>query len=807
MKIPFKWLKDYLELPSGIDALALAEKFTAAGLEIDGVYNMADELKGIITAKVISAELHPKSDHLSICSIDNGKETLTVLCGAPNVAAGQIVAFAQVGSTLPGGITIGTKKTLGIESFGMLCSKRELGLDESDHSGIWVLPEDLALGEDIVTAMDLADQVLVVELTPNRSDCLGILNCAFEAAALVKGQAKAPDLSYEEQGEAIEDLLTIEVEDFDLCPRYVGRIVKGITIKPSPLWMQNYLLAAGMRPINNVVDIANFVMLEMNQPLHTFDYQQIADKKIIVRQAIEGETMQTLDGKDRVFKGNEILICDGQKPVCIGGVMGGFDTEVTAATVDVLIEAAAFNSVAIRQTARRLGIPSEASMRFEKGIDREECDRAAQRAVQLLLKYAGGTAAKGKIDIGGQANYPPKQVVLYKDKVKSLLGISIEAALIEEIMLALNFKIIGQDQEQFTIDIPSYRQDISLEQDLIEEIARIYGYHNIPAALPSSAAHGMRSEQQNKILQLRLALAGLGLSEAINYSFISPKDAQKLLLPAAHCWHSPLMVANPLNEEQSAMRLSLIPGLLHNVARNLSRRNLDIALFEMGNIFINKGQDIQPEQRQAISIALSGKTPASWHNKNHEYDFYYLKGLWQSIAEQFSLGQLTYQKLADDDIYQPLFHPGRSAAVYYQGQKLGVFGQVHPLVCANFELGQTTLIGEWDIAAIIAAQQNKPCLGLPKFPAGERDLAFVGAKDIAAADIEAKIKELAGDMLESIHLFDIYEGNSIAEGKRSLAYNLAFRHSERTLVDDEIEAIINNILNNMPAEWGLELRK
>ena len=498
MRVSYQWLKKYIDL--SISAEELGRRYTSAGLELDEVEKRGQDLSGVVLSRVLSCDPLEGSDHLHLCAVDIGaKAPLSIICGAPNVAAGQLVACATVGAVLPGGFEISARKTFGVVSEGMICSQKELGLSE-DHSGIWVLDGAFAgkaapLGQGIADLLELKDEVLVVELTPNRSDCLGMLNCAKEAAALTGDPLHLPEIDYPEDGPAAGKDIRIEVWAPELCPRYDARLVKNVTIGPSPLWLQNYLLAAGMRPINNVVDISNFVMLEMNQPLHTFDYQRLKDRTIVVRAAQPNETMQTLDGKERVFSGEEILICDGKdgaRAICIAGVMGGMDTEVTEQTTDILIESACFNPVSIRKTARKLGIPSEASMRFEKGVDVANCDTAARRAAQLLVKYCGGIADQGAVDVIALKyadGFIEKTIALRPSRVNQILGTDFSAEEILEVMQRLGFAVEALP-ESMLVRIPSYRQDISLEIDLIEEVARLKGFDRIPQTLPVNAAQG-----------------------------------------------------------------------------------------------------------------------------------------------------------------------------------------------------------------------------------------------------------------------------------------------------------------------------
>ena len=811
MRVSYNWLKQYVD--TDLDAVELSSRLTFAGLELDEIETRGDEIRGVVVAKVLTCEAVAGSDHLHKLSVDVGTaEPLTIICGAPNIAAGQIVACALVGAVLPGGFAIGKRKTFGVESCGMICSQKELGLSE-DHSGIWVLDtyfagEEAPLGVDIVQALHLRDDVMVIELTPNRSDCLGMINLAREAAAVTGGSLHLPEISYPEAGGPVQDAIAITVEDEKLCPRYAARLVRGVQIGPSPLWMQNYLLAAGMRPINNVVDISNFVMLEMNQPLHTFDYQQIKGHKIQVRAARKGETMQTLDGKDRTFQGDEILICDGAGPVCVAGVMGGMETEVTAATRDILIEAACFDPVHIRRASRRLGIPSEASMRFEKGIDVSNCDTACQRAVQLLVQYCGGVADRGVVDVRAAAyqdGFPTKQVILRPERVNQILGTGYSQEQVCQVMQALRFPY-QELREMLLVAVPPYRQDITLEVDLIEEVARILGYDRIPATLPLNASTGGRDLEQNLMLKLKDTCVALGLNEAVNYSFISPKEVDRLGLAPDHPWRTNLTIANPLSEEQSVMRQSLLPGLLHAAARNQSRRNLDLRFFETGMIFVPAEQDIQsrqPVEIPTLGMLLCGRPEENWLHQSKEYDFYDLKGMVELLAIQLGVGPFQFSRCQ-----ATYLHPGRSAQISLDGLTVGYLGELHPEAAEAYELTGRVQVAEISLPSLLLAagrQENRPH-DLPKYPASTRDIAVIGSVDVDAAVVAQCIWENGGPALRQVRLFDLYDQAPIPAGQRSLAYGLQFRKDDGTLTDQEVDQAFADIVAALEHRCGYRLR-
>ena len=811
MLVSYNWLKKYVDLD--ISAEQLAERLTFAGLELDEIIYQGGGFTNVAVAQVLTCDPVTGSDHLHLLSVDiGGTEPLTVICGAPNVAAGQIVACAKVGAELPGGFQITARKTFGVLSQGMICSQKELGLSE-DHSGIWVLDDYFAgqaapLGQELAEALALKDTVLLIELTPNRSDCLGMLNIAREAAALTGKTVRLPDLCYAELGGPAADAIGISVEDPRLCPRYVGRVVRQVKIGPSPLWMQRCLLAAGMRPINNVVDISNFVMLEMNQPLHTFDYDKLRGRRIIVRAARTGEQMQTLDGKVREFSGEEILICDGDGPVCVAGVMGGMDTEVTEQTVNILIESACFDPPHIRRTARKLGIPSEASQRFEKGVDVAACDVACRRAAQLLVQYCGGVADQGCVDARAPyaaGGFPEKKITLRPQRVNHILGTDFSPEEIAAVMTALNFPY-EDCRGQLLVNIPSYRLDIEAEVDLIEEVARIKGYDRIPATIPMNAGSGGRNGRQQLLLWLKNLCAGLGLSETVNYSFISPKESDRLGLAAEHPWRQGLMISNPLSEEQSVMRQSLLPGLLHTTARNQSRRNMELRLFELGSIFIpaaERSNEQQPTEVLTLGLLLAGRPTPHWQEQPQDYDFFALKGLVEALAESLGLPQLTFSRAAADYL-----HPGKSAEICLNGERLGFLGELHPETTAAYELIDRVQVAELAVEPLLQAAlaQGNHRHELPRYPASTRDIAVIGPAPVAAAAIEAAICASGGPYLETVRLFDLYDRPPIQPGYRSLAYALSFRAPERTLTDQEVDQAFAAIVAALAEQYGYQLR-
>jgi len=800
MKVSYNWLKEYVN--TTVSPEELGEKMTRAGIELDAIEYRGRDLKNVIVAEIVSCEDHPESRKLHICKVNTGSEELQIVCGAPNAREGLKVALALPGAELPGGIKIGIAKLAGVESSGMLCSGAELGIDERDNAGIMELPADFRLGQDIVKALALEDAVLDFELTPNRADCMGMLNVAREVGSITGEPVCAPRIAYAELGPDINTMFKLRVEATDLCPRYTARLVQGVRIAPSPQWMQNYLLAAGMRPINNVVDISNFVMLELNHPIHTFDYQTLKGSEIIVRRAAAGEQMETLDGKMRDLDTETLMIADAERPVCIAGIMGGMETEVTDCTTDILIEAACFNSKCIRRSARKYNIPSEASMRFEKGVDVDTTDLAARRVAQLLVELCGGVAARGCVDV-----YPEpvaeKKITLSIKKVNNLLGTNYTLEEAAQIMRRLNFPM-EREGEDLLVFVPNYRLDITIPEDLIEEIARLKGYDNIPTSLPDGAmTQGGRDAKQSFVYGLTHKCATLGLREAVCYSFISPAEWDKLLLAENHAWRNVKSILNPINEDQSIMRTSLLPGLLNCLSRNVRKRNQDVALFEEGVVFIPQENEELADEDPRLGFVLYGAEKSAWNKKPAAFDFFYAKGLLDAMLAPYGIA---YSLERPEREEYPFLHPGKSAAVLVNGEKVGYFGELHPTVAENYDI-DGGIVAELRLLPLLAIAKTVPvCEGISKYPAVTRDICVIGEESVPAEAAAELIRSIGGDILKNVELFDVYQGASLGEGMRSLAFALNFQSVERTLTDKEIDSVFEQIVAELKSQLGLSLR-
>lgn len=800
MLISYKWLKDYVDIH--LSPAQLAEKMTMAGIIIEHIEYPSEGIENVYVGEILSVEPHPQADKLKVLQVNMGDRTLQIATGAPNVAVGQKVPVAVPGAKLPGGKEIQTADFRGVLSSGMLCSADELNIDHSEEgkAGIMILPGDVEVGKNIIEVLGLDDAILDMELTPNRSDCMSAWNTAKEVAAVLGVKARDIDISFTENDEDIKDYVNITVEDPDLCKRYTAKLVKNVKIGPSPLWMQEYLRCCGMRPINNIVDIANFVMLELGQPLHTFDYQTLAKKQVIVRRAKQGEKIITLDDQERTCHSDNLLICDGERPVCIAGVMGGQNTEVTDATTDILIEAAHFDPVSVRKTSREVGVRSESSARFEKGVDLQRLPAAANRCAQLLAKYCGGEIVGGFYD-SNPAEILPTKVLLRPARINEILGTDFTVADILSTMERLDFPYV-EVAGGYEVTVPFYRQDVTREEDLAEEVARLLGYDKIPVTLPEGkTTEGKLTPWQKFVDDVLNTSVALGLREIKTYDFISPKEWDKLRLPEDSEYRNAVKIQNPLNEDQSIMRTTLVPGILNIAALNHSRSNSNVDLFECGVAFVPTGEQLPKEPMKFTGLAM-GKTADGWQEKAAAKDYFYLKGL---VEQFFAHWNMNDWQVAATDKYA-FMHPGQCADVFIDGEYVGFMGQVHPLVAKNYQLPQV-FIFELDLETIFKhlpqAFEYHP---FSKHPAMVRDLALIVNNDITASQVEAVIRANGGEYLRQVSLFDVYAGSQLVEGTHSLAYTLSFQAIDKTLVEQQVNDSVDAILGALDKELGVKLR-
>ena len=797
MLVPIKWLKEYVDISASTKELANA--MTLTGTNVESIKELAKDIDKVVVGRILSINPHPNADKLVVCQVDIGNEVIQIVTGAPNVEEGQLVPVALHGALLPGGVKIKKGKLRGEVSQGMLCSIDELELTELGEiddgiDGILILDEEYPLGMDIKEALDLDDEVIEFEITSNRPDCLSMVGIAREAAVTLKTSYSLPQIKLSRNiGHTLQEAKVI-VEEPDMCPRYCARVVRNVKIGPSPRWMRRRLAAAGVRPINNIVDITNYVMLELGQPMHAFDLDKIQDKTIIVRRAREGEKLVTLDKQERILAEDILVIADTEKAIALAGVMGGYDTEVTPDTCNVILESATFDKGSVRLASKALGLRSEASSRFEKGLDISNAERAIDRAAQLIQELGAGEVVEGKIDVCNGSLEPRVLEVQWK-RINALLGIDLEIEDICGILNSLSFKTEVKG-DILVVEVPSFRQDVEGMADLAEEVARIYGYDKIPMTLmEGSRSQGTRTREQKLLDTAKRALIAMGLFETVTYSFGSPKVYGKIGFKPEE-YHEVVTIANPLGEDQSAMRTTLIPSILDVLARNKSRSIEECKIFEIANIFIPKSIPIEelPIERLTLAIGQYGKGT----------DFYTLKGQVERLFDV--LGILEDVEFAPHS--HPSLHPGRTAIVKIEGQELGVLGEVHPKVCENYNLKTKIYLAELNFEIMLKmARTEKQYVHLPRYPAIHRDLAIVVSKNVLASNIEKLIRSAGGDLLEKVELFDIYEGSQIPEGHRSLAYSLSYRAADRTLKDEDINPIHDRIVNALVDSFNAQLRE
>ena len=797
MNVTLNWLKTYIDFE--FSPSELADQLTMLGVEVESIKQLGAELEGVVVGKVVSIKPHPNADKLVLCQVNTGEtEELQIVCGAPNVREGMLAPVATIGATLPIGLTIKRAKLRGETSHGMLCSEKELGLSE-DAAGLLELPPNISVGTALATALGLDDVVFELEVTPNRPDCLSLIGVAREIRAETGNALKLPEVTLTENSTDIREMTSVTIAASDLCPRYAARVIQGVKIGQSPSWLQQRLETVGIGVINNIVDITNFVLMEYGQPLHAFDYHKLAENRIVVRRAAAGETLTTLDEVARELTPDMLVIADAEKPVALAGVMGSYDSEITEATRDVLLESAYFNPSSIRATAKALGMSTEASYRFERGADPGIVLAALDRAAQLIAELAGGTICKGVVDVYPGVQ-PMIQIQLHPERVNFILGTEIEAAEMKEILEHLGFDV-EVSRSVYQVAVPTFRSDITREIDLIEEIARVYGYDNIPTTLPKGdipvPAPNPKVEVHRRVKHFLLAA---GMMEAINYSFCNPNCFDKIRFTANDPRRDALKLRNPLSPEMSVLRTTLISSLLENAQHNRNHQIDTIALFEIGSVFIRNGEQKEPERVTGILTGQIGD--GVYSNPYREPDFYDIKGLVEGILEVCGIVDYTLEKTD-----APTFHPGRNAEVLLADTRIGIFGQVYPDVCKNYDLPDETYLFEFDLEVLVDATTfAKRFAPISVYPKVERDLAIVVDKAVLSDTPTELIYKTGGKLVESVRLFDVYEGEQVPEGKKSLAYAIIYHSATETLTDKAVNALHDKIVKRLNAELGAELR-
>ncbi|MFB1080473.1 phenylalanine--tRNA ligase subunit beta [Jeotgalibacillus sp. JSM ZJ347] len=802
MFVSYKWLEDYIDL-SGVTPDELAEKITRSGIEVEGVEIPADGIKNVVIGHVVSCEKHPEADKLNICQVDVGEEeNVQIICGAPNVGEGQKVAVAKVGAVLPGNFKIKKAKLRGEASHGMICSLQELGVEaklvEKKYAeGIFNFPQNAEVGADALEALMLDDAVLELGLTPNRADAMSMIGVAYETGAILDRPVKLPDLSYDTVEEKAIDAIKVRVEAVDENPIYLAKVVKNVKVGESPQWMKNRLVAAGIRPHNNVVDITNYILIEYGQPLHAFDLDQIGTGEIVVRLAKQGEKIKTLDEAERSLSENHLVITNGEVPMAIAGVMGGFDSEVTDQTVNVVIESAYFAPSSVRQTSKEIGLRSEASSRFEKGVDPKRAVLAAERAVQLLSLYADGKVLSGTSS-ADNLDIQEKEISITLKKINRVTGTELTEEAVLDIFRRLQIEASANDG-LITVSAPTRRGDLEIEEDLIEEVARLYGYDNIPMTLPVHETNpGGLSPRQQKRRLIRQTMEGAGLVQAVTYSLTNQQKVTEFALDVK----TPVELMMPMSEERSQLRQSIIPQLLESVAYNSARQKESSAFYETGSVFLAEGAEL-PNEEEHLAGAMTGLWQLHpWQGEKKQVDFYVAKGILDALWEKLGISEeISYQAAKMDHM-----HPGRTAAVYYKNQQVGIVGQVHPVKAKELDLKETYVF-EIKLEAIYG-DETAPLKysAIPRYPSISRDIALVTDRSVDAGKLESIIKEAGGKLLKNVQLFDLYQGDKMEEGKKSLAFSLTYMDPERTLTDEEVVKAHNQVLDAVKEKTGAELR-
>ncbi len=802
MIVTYNWLKEFVDFD--YSAEELCDRLTMVGLEVDALEEIGGSLDSVVVARLESVDPHPDADRLTVCQVDNGSETVQVVCGATNHRTGDLVAFAQPGSVLPGDFKIKKSKIRGQVSHGMLCSEKELGLSE-EAAGIMILTPGLPLGTPVFTALGLKDYHIELGLTPNRPDCLSVVGVAREVAALCGRTLKIPRPRIAEGTEKIEQRTSVTIDDAEGCPRYAARMIEEVKIGPSPDWMVRRLEAVGMRSINNVVDVTNYVMLELGHPLHAFDFRFLEDGRIVVKRAAEGESFTTLDDQNHRLSGADLMICDGRRAVALAGVMGGLNSEVQDDTNTVLLEAAYFKPTMIRRTGKRHGLHTESSHRFERGADIDMIPVALDRAAQLIAELSGGRVLDGMID-----NYPrrldPVTLELEEQKVRALLDIPVDIATIQTLLESIGLSTRpGTKPDSLAVSVPKFRPDIERPVDLIEEVARLYGYERIPVTMPIGGVDAkLPPARQLLRKKLRRLMANNGFSEVMNYSFIAADTLSKLGLDASdeRLTHVPIM--NPLSEDQAVMRTSLVPSLLETVARNLNYRSYDLRLFELRPVFLSNGDPGACRERLTLAAVMSGRRePEGWSQSSAAVDFFDLKGAAEELIAALDLGPVVFSAART----QNYFHPGKSCAVLLNDQVIGYLGELHPQVLRRFSVDQPVYLLEIDAEQLVNyAGQERKFKPLSRYPDVIRDSALLLDDAVQADQVLTVIRGAGMKSVEDVTLFDLYTGQGIPAGKKSLAIRVRYRDMDRTLTEEDVSRFHAKLIKSLCRQLGAEIR-
>lgn len=810
MQVSIKWLKDYIDFTETPEQLA--DKLTMAGIPVENVVDPGEGLEKVVTGRIEKLEPHQNSDHLQICTMNVGlAENIIIVTGAQNVAEGQVVPVAMVGAHLPNDMKISKGKLRGVASNGMLCSAQELKLDleklpEEQKTGIFILPSDTPVGIPAKDVLGLNDVVLEFELTANRADCFSVFGLVREIAAITGNKPHFPEIKVnEDDNTKLNDIFSVEIADPDLCSRFSTRMLKNVKIGPSPEWMQQRLEGAGIRSINNVVDVTNFVMIELGHPMHAYDYDKITGKKLIARRAIEGEELHTLDDTSRKAKGEMLVIADSEKAAGLAGIMGGFETEITDTTTTVVLESADFYGPCIRRTARACGLSSEASGRFERGVDSETTIKALDRAAQLLQEMGACTVCEGIVDVypnPKQANY----VTFTPEQINNHLGTNIAKDVMLNIITSVGFDVTKDENDEITVKVPSWRNDVTCMADISEEIARLHGFDKIKSTLPNGVSmQGTQSAKQTFIDKVKASLSSQGLYETISFALTNEETFNKLNIPQDSPLRKAVPIMNPLSDEYPLVRTTLLSSIFDNLARNLARKNDDVALFEVGSVFFPKALPVTelPDEVVKIAGAITGRRNAQgWNQTNDMVDFYDAKGIIEELLANLRVTRYTVEAGT-----HYAMHPGKTALFKKGRDVIATVGEVHPAVLSAYGITKPVYIFELDATTVMKYMaKDFKYKALPKYPATSRDLAMLVDVDVNAADIEKAMTKAAGQNLTQITLFDVYTGKQVEEGKKSLAFSLTFQSNDKTLTDAEIDPAIEKIVAKLQKDFNANLR-
>jgi phenylalanyl-tRNA synthetase beta chain len=802
MKVSLTWLKEYVPIDMAIPDLA--DALTMAGLEVEAVEDRYAHLETVVVGQVVEVLPHPNADRLKLCRVDGGSGMVTVVCGAPNVTPGVRAPLARVGTRLPDGTLLAKTLIRGETSEGMLCSEVELGLG-LDGSGLMLLEDDFRPGTSLKAALKLFDGTLEIGLTPNRPDCLSMMGVAREIAAIQNVKMNPPVFSLPDAQGDIRALTSVTIEAPDHCPRYAARLINHVTVAPSPYWLQDRLRSVGVRPINNVVDVTNFVMLETGQPLHAFDFDHLSGHRIVVRTAADQEPFTTLDQKSRRLSDQVLMICDGEKPVAIGGVMGGLNSEIEDATTRVLIESACFDPISIRRTSKALGLNTDASHRFERGVDPDGTLFALNRAAGLMAELGQGRLVDGIIDEDFRTS-PPLVISLHVRATNDLLGTDLDRDRMAALLESIDFEVQANGEEGLQVRVPSFRVDVTRPQDLMEEVARLSGYNQIPTTFPTLPAQGTTpSPMMVRRNQVRDILCGFGFSEAVNYSFISADSCDRIQLDADDPRRHHISLLNPISEEQSVMRTTLVPGILEAGQRNIARQQNHLRLFEIGKVFLPQSDASLPlEKEMLVGLWTGRRAKAAWHTREATCDFFDIKGVVQGLALALGLSALSFSAMPDAQCCYT--RAGRTAQVFHGGRMLGIVGEVDVEVVNTYSLKQPAFIFELDLETIgRLATDSKQMTPIPRFPSTARDITVIVDQTIESGCLLDAVAQFGEKLVEDIYLFDVFSGDPIPAGKKSVSFRVVYRSAERTLEDETVNAIHHHLTHRLITEFGAAL--